>query len=60
MFWGMVWAAVCDCGTPWTFLLPFFYSSLGCFRGVSIDGPKKDKSYAYLWNLASGKSNGTK
>ena len=20
-------AAVCDCGTPWTFLLPFFYST---------------------------------
>ena len=22
--WGLVRAAVCDCGTPWTFLLPFF------------------------------------
>ena len=22
--WGLGWAAVCDCGTPWTFLLPFF------------------------------------
>ena len=22
-----VWDAVCDCGTPWTFLLPFFYST---------------------------------
>ena len=21
--WGLGWAAVCDCGTPWTFLLPF-------------------------------------
>ena len=21
--WGLVGAAVCDCGTPWTFLLPF-------------------------------------
>ena len=21
------WAAVCDCGTPWTFLLPFFHST---------------------------------
>ena len=20
-------AAVCDCGTPWTFLLPFFYAN---------------------------------
>ena len=23
-FWGLGRAAVCDCGTPWTFLLPFF------------------------------------
>ena len=23
--WG---GAVCDCGTPWTFLLPFFYSNV--------------------------------
>ena len=22
--WFLGWAAVCDCGTPWTFLLPFF------------------------------------
>ena len=22
--WGLRRAAVCDCGTPWTFLLPFF------------------------------------
>ena len=25
--WGRGGAAVCDCGTPWTFLLPFFYTS---------------------------------
>ena len=24
-FWGLGRAAVCDCGTPWTFLLPFFH-----------------------------------
>ena len=23
--WGLGGAAVCDCGTPWTFLLPFFF-----------------------------------
>ena len=23
--WGLGRAAVCDCGTPWTFLLPFFF-----------------------------------
>ena len=22
------WAAVCDCGTPWTFLLPLFFKLL--------------------------------
>ena len=25
--WGLGRAAVCDCGTPWTFLLPFFHCS---------------------------------
>ena len=25
--WGLGRAAVCDCGTPWTFLLPFFCSN---------------------------------
>ena len=25
--WGLGRAAVCDCGTPWTFLLPFFNST---------------------------------
>ena len=24
-FWGLGRAAVCDCGTPWTFLLPFLH-----------------------------------
>ena len=24
-FWGLERAAVCDCGTPWTFLLPFLF-----------------------------------
>ena len=23
--WGLGRAAFCDCGTPWTFLLPFFF-----------------------------------
>ena len=26
--WSLGRAAVCDCGTPWTFLLPFFLFSL--------------------------------
>ena len=25
--WCLGRAAVCDCGTPWTFLLPFFHAS---------------------------------
>ena len=30
--WGLGRAAVCDCGTPWTFLLPFFlfYEAICC------------------------------
>ena len=24
--WCLGRAAVCDCGTPWTFLLPFFFT----------------------------------
>ena len=27
--WGLGRAAVCDCGTPWTFLLTFFIQSSG-------------------------------
>ena len=26
--WCLGRAAACDCGTPWTFLLPFFFTSL--------------------------------
>ena len=33
--WGLGRAAVCDCGTPWTFLLPFFHIQVG------QDGPDK-------------------
>ena len=33
--WGLGRAAVCDCGTPWTFLLPFFFSHVSTmFRAV--------------------------
>ena len=37
--WGLGRAAVCDCGTPWTFLLPFFalcYFVLVFFSPLSI------------------------
>ena len=34
--WCLERAAVCDCGTPWTFLLPFFYSLLLLF-GLFLD-----------------------
>ena len=30
--WGLGRAAVCDCGTPWTFLLPFLYPWKCCIR----------------------------
>ena len=26
--WGLGRAAVCDCGTPWTFLLPYFHTGI--------------------------------
>ena len=29
---GLGRAAVCDCGTPWTFLLPFFHLCMGCTK----------------------------
>ena len=34
--WGLGRAAVCDCGTPWTFLLPLFllFLSLYVFAGM--------------------------
>ena len=35
--WGLGKAAVCDCGTPWNFLLPFFalcYFVLVCFQSL--------------------------
>ena len=31
VFWCLGWAAACDCGTPWTFLLMFVLSiTLSC------------------------------
>ena len=43
---GLERAAVCNCGTPWTFLLPFFFiivrlslltmTSLNQIRGASV------------------------
>ena len=32
--WGLGRAAVCDCGTPWTFLLPFFSFFLAFHRNM--------------------------
>ena len=39
--WGLGRAAFCDCGTPWTFLLPFLIITLGqeakgCKLGMSF------------------------
>ena len=33
--WCLSWAAVCDCGTSWTFLLPFFFK-----KNIKLD-PKR-------------------
>ena len=33
--WGLGRAAVCDCGTPWTFLL-LFWRSTGCLMLIGI------------------------
>ena len=38
--WGLERAAVCDCGTPWTFLLPFFFSE-GVIKLLKGLNPKK-------------------
>ena len=35
--WGLGRAAVCDCGTPWTFLLPFLHLALGAFRTSPVE-----------------------
>ena len=32
--WGLGRAAICDCGTLWTFLLPFFVFETITFRSV--------------------------
>ena len=34
--WGLGRAAVCDCGTPRTFLLPFFLMVLGQHEGLEL------------------------
>ena len=39
--WGLGRAAVCDCGTPWTFLLPFIGA-----KACEIIAQIKDK---YIW-----------
>ena len=47
--WGLGRAAVCDCGTPWTFLLPFF--SNGSLSHLSLHANTVDSRYldfAYL------------
>ena len=38
--WGLGRAAFCDCGTPWTFLLPFFFKLI---LSVKTMPPRSDK-----------------
>ena len=41
--WCLGRAAVCDCGTPWTFLLPFFFFFFFEFK------LKQEKCLTALW-----------
>ena len=34
--WGLGRAAVCDCGTPWTFLLLFFTNVALCVLSMRV------------------------
>ena len=44
--WGLGWAAVCDCGTPWNFLLLFFIYDVSflliCSSSLLLLVPRKD------------------
>ena len=46
---GLGRAAVCDCGTPWTFLLPFFFAGRTClkyiFLGDSVPTQREEMLY---------------
>ena len=47
--WCLGRAAICDCGTPWTFLLPFFiYSSVVCHVHIGLFGLNTDISAVQL------------
>ena len=54
--WGLGRAAVCDCGTPWTFLLPFFAYHACCvclpvhsFNGVIIKSCTLQSPFVFLF-----------
>ena len=38
--WCLGRAAVCDCGSPWTFLLPFFFIIISCFIEIPVFNAK--------------------
>ena len=40
--WGLGRAAVCDCGTPWTFHLPFLYMADKTAASDKSDRPMQD------------------
>ena len=42
--WGLGRAAVCDCGTPWTFLLLFFHMQVESYNGEE-EGTVLDNSH---------------
>ena len=54
--WGLGRAEVCDCGTPWTFLLPFLdgnvlESILGYPFAITFIDRQFVKSPEYLWRV---------
>ena len=53
--WGLERAAVCDCGTTWTFLLPFFH--LRVLKELAVE---LDPVFAHLFQQSLDKSEITK
>ena len=43
--WGLGRAAVCDCGTPWTFILPFFFAANPSNPAFEVTFPPQFQEY---------------
>ena len=51
---GLGRAAVCDCGTPWTFLLPFFAVEYNVSLSTDFMSSADPGSIAYLYGFIQG------